>query len=155
MSSRNWIKKLTSHQKKYLDLIDKPYIGLTEVEMHMRKNLLHVKRHYDEKKRNRIMGKQKINNMIETETNVIDNSKMTPFTKSKHYRKLASKLYYKKSFEKGLHFHRLCIHNMELCYGNTHPNVLHETSIYIKRLEEGSRINNARKALKSINEKNI
>ncbi len=95
-----------------------------------------------------IMGKQKIKDMIETEKNVIDNSKMSPFTKSKHYRKLASNLYYKKSFEKGLHFHRLCIHNMELCYGNTHPNVLHETSVYIKRLEEGSKINDARKALK-------
>ena len=37
MNNRNWIKKLNNHQKQYIELIDKPYIGLTEDDQHMRK----------------------------------------------------------------------------------------------------------------------
>ena len=149
MNNRNGIKKLNNHQKQYIELIDKPYIGLTEDDQHMRKTLLNVKRQYNEKKKSRLTGKATINRMIETETDVINSSKMISITKSKHYRKLANKLYKKKYFEQGLHFHRLCIQNMETHYGNSHENVLCEMTNYYKRLDEGNRINTARKVWKN------
>tara|TARA_B100000123_G_C25739092_1_gene432926 strand:- start:8 stop:463 length:456 start_codon:yes stop_codon:yes gene_type:complete len=149
MNNRNWIKKLNSHQRQYIELIDKPYIGLTEDEQHMRKTLLYVKRQYDEKKKSRVIEKSAINRMIETETNVINNSKMSSITKSKHYRNLANKLYKKKYFEQGLHFHRLCIQNMEKYYGDSHENILCEKTNYYKRLDEGNRINTGRKVWKN------
>tara|TARA_X000000950_G_scaffold286730_1_gene396582 strand:+ start:1493 stop:1987 length:495 start_codon:yes stop_codon:yes gene_type:complete len=149
MNNRNWIKKLNSHQRQHIELIDKPYIGLTEYEQHMRKTLLYAKRQYDEKKKSRVIEKSAINRMIETETNVINNSKMSSITKSKHYRNLANKLYKKKYFEQGLHFHRLCIQNMEKYYGDSHENILCEKTNYYKRLDEGNRINTGRKVWKN------
>ena len=126
----NWKKHVPENLVPYMYLADEKYIGLTEEEKLIRKNILNKKHSYEISRQKKQKKKDLVRRLIEEGDKIIRNKNMSSSTKAKELKNIYKRLCKGGSPKAGLQYLLHSLQEKEQYQGKNHINLLYEYHHY-------------------------
>lgn len=132
MSSKkdNWKKHISHKLQSHLYLAEQPYIGLTEDDRQIRKNILKEKQIYDNYKLRKQKNKITIRALMDTGNSILRRKNMSSDSKAKELKNIYKRLVKAGAPKVGLQYLLFSLQQKELYQGKGNINLINEYHKY-------------------------